>query len=681
MSTVSGNDDTLHHTTEPFLLSTMMTVVLSTPMRYRAFILRLIIVSCLCVWVWKANTLVVSMMGSGDVFRDLVGTATKSTSQPRSTPSLGALVPPRGFACLDDDFQDCCTAGQTFSFASTLNGTHASVGTRNVTLDAQTPWPELVIQYYNERALAYFENQDLAVHTKRPEGILSCLPSTATPTQSPYRTQLANLHAQEHSRIVLSSLDVPHQSPNAAIHLMPQVISDEVTSLAQALRQQSSNEAALPSQGVVVVHVDCNSQVLERDTQGIWPHRYVLDRLTAETTQLVVVHNRDNDNNNKTNDNACAWTLQDLVEQAASQRPDVKVVVRSSRDSVQDWLYLTQAPTLVCSPSAFCLTAAWGNPNDVYFPTGGGKAALSMPDRILVDAAQQHNLTRFNFHWIGMDFLPGTEAAQLTREALLVYARSSTCPTHLFPCVGDAYSLDARHINPCTPLRNPQRLELLHITKTGGSTLEVIGAQNNVTWGACHFLNRVDGMPADLFCPQHRRYDSFASDIGIQLWHSPPRFLSPEKRAYLDNATLFTVVRDPYSRVVSSWNYLHRGPDQSNVTAMNEWIEKELLRVYTKRPRLSNSDWQWGYFSGGILVPQMDYIDDDVEVMHLETLPQDWRCLMRRHGLNWKFDDKPRNHSRDGSPKVKDLSLTNKALIEMVYHKDFVELGYPKLEV
>lgn len=38
-----------------------------------------------------------------------------------------------------------------------------------------------------------------------------------------------------------------------------------------------------------------------------------------------------------------------------------------------------------------------------------------------------------------------------------------------------------------TDVKDDYRLELVHIPKTGGTMLEVIAFQNNVTWGACHF--------------------------------------------------------------------------------------------------------------------------------------------------------------------------------------------------
>lgn len=37
-------------------------------------------------------------------------------------------------------------------------------------------------------------------------------------------------------------------------------------------------------------------------------------------------------------------------------------------------------------------------------------------------------------------------------------------------------------------IQKKKRLEFVHITKTGGSAVESVGAQNGIIWGACHYL-------------------------------------------------------------------------------------------------------------------------------------------------------------------------------------------------
>ena len=44
-----------------------------------------------------------------------------------------------------------------------------------------------------------------------------------------------------------------------------------------------------------------------------------------------------------------------------------------------------------------------------------------------------------------------------------------------------------RKHQPSSFLGDEYRLELLHIPKTGGTMLEVLAMEHNITWGACHF--------------------------------------------------------------------------------------------------------------------------------------------------------------------------------------------------
>ena len=595
----------------------------------------------------------------------------------------------------DDPETGCCKKGRSFHFGNTSPSILSSLfddndyRIRNVSYYVGAPFGNMLTYYYNERALAYLMNETFVADTTKTtaaalKGIINCFPIVARPYDvSPFYLEdelnIVRDQLQKKSGPKVGSHGYPHTSGDAAFHLIPKLISAEVRSIVQAWSAIPTIQRK-PGVNTVVAHLRCDQYILDKhDDYGIVPHRFILDRITPSTEELVIVRKKEN------KDNACKWSFRDLMEQASIRFPGLKVFVRMSNDPERDWLYLAQASTLVCSPSSFCLTAAWGNPNSVYFPTCGGKSTLAVPNRVLQDISQQANMSLPNFHWVSMDFLPGTTANKMDRSAIISYARSTSCNTELYGCIMDAYSLETgphntqlfiqSPLNSCTPLRNPKRLELLHITKTGGSTLEVLAAQHNVSWGACHFLGRVDGMPGSMKCPNpHQRMDSFKSSLqGIQLWHAPPRFLNQEEKMWLSNATLFTVVRNPYDRVVSSWNYLF-GRVDNNATAMNEWLTEMLTAIYNGR-RIPIG--HLGISRQEFLIPQTDYIDDTVEVLRLETLQQDFACLMRRHGLDWEWVEERRNKSGPDTLTTDDLTVANQALIELVYRKDFVQLGYP----
>jgi hypothetical protein len=106
--------------------------------------------------------------------------------------------------------------------------------------------------------------------------------------------------------------------------------------------------------------------------------------------------------------------------------------------------------------------------------------------------------------------------------------------------------------DPCAPLENPPRLELVHIPKTGGTSLEITASQNGIAWSYCHW----GPSPP---CPPHPKRRSLTHHgvhtAGVNNWHVPPMYFDADERPVpfdpYQNATLFTIVRNPYDRAVS----------------------------------------------------------------------------------------------------------------------------------
>jgi len=182
----------------------------------------------------------------------------------------------------------------------------------------------------------------------------------------------------------------------------------------------------------------------------------------------------------------------------------------------------------------------------------------------------------------------------------------------------------------CKPVAHPElRPELVHITKTGGTTLEIVGAMHNFTWGACHWKEKLIEMESSLHCPNSNVTKPPPLGPWGSKWHVPPKWLDSESKFWLKNATLFTVVRDPYARVVSSWNYKHKKQYSKvvNATAMNQWLEKIITEMHANRP-VGDSVPKAAYFQEGLLIPQTDYITKDVRILRTETLERDFLCVV-----------------------------------------------------
>jgi hypothetical protein len=184
-----------------------------------------------------------------------------------------------------------------------------------------------------------------------------------------------------------------------------------------------------------------------------------------------------------------------------------------------------------------------------------------------------------------------------------------------------------------------KQLKFIHITRNGGTSIEQCGLDKNKFWG---------------------RYD-----IAYGLFDEP--FIQ-KYCALKRNYVWFTVVRNPYTRVISEYNYLKhilriRGTESINM--FNSYIEK-WLRIIKKSEKVN----------GWHLFPQYIYIDSnyDINIIKFENLTNTFNELMNKFNYDIKLN---RNVSSSNSQfTVKDLSLTNIELIKEIYKKDFELFGY-----
>jgi len=219
-------------------------------------------------------------------------------------------------------------------------------------------------------------------------------------------------------------------------------------------------------------------------------------------------------------------------------------------------------------------------------------------------------------------------------------------------------------------LRVMNRLELVHITKTGGSSVEAAAAKAGVIWGVCHFLKieEVGCMQPDI--KGYRQ--AVAPGTGITHttpWHLPPRY-DLNHPTYLDGAKTFAIIRNPYTRVVSEYYcpwFGYKGDDINNPEHLNEFIQ-----TYTKT---AGTDIHF--------MQQFKYIfneDGERTVDHLvrfENMSEEFPALMKQYG----YEDIKLSHINGAKGHGKHLGLKdlNDRTIELInkhYENDFVLFGY-----
>ena len=190
-----------------------------------------------------------------------------------------------------------------------------------------------------------------------------------------------------------------------------------------------------------------------------------------------------------------------------------------------------------------------------------------------------------------------------------------------------------------------KELKFMHITKTGGTSIEAAGKRLNVSWGKFHtFAEKAYG-----------------------LWHDLPTKRNPSLIRKYD---WFTVVRNPFSRVVSEfwcpWGGRGR-PSEVNVSSFNAFVAKQVTSQQTRFV--------------GHWTPQATYLsvlsfgpDVVLRVLHFETLHDDFARLCRLYGL--PTVDLPTLNVQTHPFGVSHFTRDTRNLIRSAYELDFKLFGY-----
>ena len=253
-----------------------------------------------------------------------------------------------------------------------------------------------------------------------------------------------------------------------------------------------------------------------------------------------------------------------------------------------------------------------------------------------------------------------------------------------------------------------QRLEFVHITKTGGSAVESAGAQHGVLWGARHYtsVEEVQFSTPDIkYTPPH-----FQSYSLISPWHTPPKYFGKYVdvtaiQPFFKDADLFTIVRNPYDRIVSEYYCpwtgfkadFKSGIDPNDPINLNLWVKdfikqksiavKELQHVN----QLKQSNEDKFILSQKHYINQVEYIFHDngeiliKNVLNYENLPQEFEALMKMYDMG-EIHLPPKEKGgiyTDTSKKrltYKDLDAGSILAINEYAKHDFEKLGYVMVE-
>ena len=208
-----------------------------------------------------------------------------------------------------------------------------------------------------------------------------------------------------------------------------------------------------------------------------------------------------------------------------------------------------------------------------------------------------------------------------------------------------------------------KKLKFVHITKCAGVNIEDINTKQE--WG------RFD-----------KEIESMFKSVDFRLWpfwHVPFQYLKKEQLVeMLEKYDLFTVVRNPYDRIISEYYCRWAGPgpngrleESKNIDEFNRFIRNILLDVKQKMKKDEKIHQHY--------TPQHYYFVDKEgnniikNVLKLENLSVEFNELMKRYGYEYSLEQKEITKRNFG---VLHLSYENISLIREIYKRDFEMFGY-----
>lgn len=219
---------------------------------------------------------------------------------------------------------------------------------------------------------------------------------------------------------------------------------------------------------------------------------------------------------------------------------------------------------------------------------------------------------------------------------------------------------------------NKQILSFIHIPKNAGTSIEVLGNKYGYKWG--HNSNAFKKY--NITEKSEILKDLAASSV----WHIPPKFINNNKGfdVYFKNTIPFCVVRNPYSRIISEYNYYERIHKNIPPKDLNTFISEI-------QSKLDNDFCHFGCH----LLPENEYtyvpINDSweqqnednkqIEIIKFENLQKEFEQLMIKYQIPIK-KKLPHKLKFDSSVTINDLTSKSIKIINNIYKDDFINFNY-----
>ena len=209
-------------------------------------------------------------------------------------------------------------------------------------------------------------------------------------------------------------------------------------------------------------------------------------------------------------------------------------------------------------------------------------------------------------------------------------------------------------------MKTHKELKFIHITKTGGTSIESAGKNQNIKWGK-----------------NHKEYKCRADNTKDyqQSWHD---IITNE--CFQKKYDWFMVVRNPYARILSEYNCTWGGIGGLNIThtqkEMNDFLIDKIKSHYLTKKYSAKS-------STGHYRVQSEYLitGSKLYILKFESLHSHFNSLMKLRKIkNVKLEKlNTANNNNNKRFTIKDFSKDLINLINSIYSNDFKNFGYEKI--
>lgn len=201
-----------------------------------------------------------------------------------------------------------------------------------------------------------------------------------------------------------------------------------------------------------------------------------------------------------------------------------------------------------------------------------------------------------------------------------------------------------------------RELKFIHISKTAGSSIENAGLKIGLKWGRFH--------------EEYRYYKHFHRKKNLYTFHLP---FSLVKKEIKNKYSWFTVVRNPYSRILSEYYCKFIPPKFKNKEKFSKNMFNLIVQKHIKERETQKAKLDFHY------TEQYKYIDlnYDIKILKFEELPFCFNNLMKLFNIDLSLPKYKSNASKKNKTfSISDFNQQTIKLINEVYKKDFEMFQY-----